>query len=77
MISCQNQFRKTQRIKPKAAFQPILLNHNQQEVMKKYVILAAKRQVNIDSIAVGHDYIVSQPFDWKELQMWIQGLMKR
>jgi len=45
--------------------------------MKKYVLLTAKRQVNLDSIAVGSDYIVSQPFDWKELQMWIQGLLKR
>lgn len=45
--------------------------------MKKYVLLTAKGQVNIDSIAVGQDYIVSQPFNWKELQVWIQGLMKR
>jgi len=77
MISCQNQFHQPQRMKPQMTFQPILLSHNQQEVMKKYVLLTAKGQVNLDSIEVGQDYIVSQPFDWKELQTWIQGLMKR
>src|SRR6187551_2491844 len=77
MISCQNQFHQPQRMKPQMTFQPILLSHNQQEVMKKYVLLTAKGQVNLDSIADGQDYIVSQPFDWKELQTWIQGLMQR
>ncbi|MEO7991854.1 MAG: helix-turn-helix transcriptional regulator [Chryseolinea sp.] len=45
--------------------------------MKKYVLLTAKDQVNLDSLAVGRDYVVSQPFDWKDLQMLIQRLMKR
>ncbi len=77
MISCQNHLTRAQRMKSKSAFLPILLSHNQQKGMKKYVLLTAKGQVNLDNIAVGNNFIVSQPFDWKELQMWIKGLIKR
>ncbi len=45
--------------------------------MKKYVLLTAKGQVNLDSITIGHDYIISRPFDWHELQGWIQQMTNR
>ena len=43
--------------------------------MKKYILLTTNDQVNLDSLAIGEDYIMSRPFDWKELQGWIQQLM--
>lgn len=46
-------------------------------VMKKYVLLTAKSQANLNSLVVGQDYVVSQPFDWKELQTLIQQFISR
>ena len=46
--------------------------------MKKYVILTLKDggEVNVENLDIG-GYHVSRPFEWKELQGWIEHLMNR
>jgi len=46
--------------------------------MKKYVILTLKAggEVNVKNLGIG-SYHVSRPFEWKELQGWIEHLMNR
>src|SRR5690349_1084982 len=46
--------------------------------MKKYVILTLKAggEVNVKNLDIG-GYHVSRPFEWKELQEWIEHLINR
>ncbi|HOX83135.1 MAG TPA: helix-turn-helix transcriptional regulator [Chryseolinea sp.] len=43
--------------------------------MKKYALITSKGQASIEGLVLGQDYILSRPFDWNELQGWIQKLM--
>jgi len=43
--------------------------------MKKYVLITSKGQASLDGLVLGQDYILSRPFDWNELQGWIQKML--
>lgn len=47
--------------------------------MKKYMLVTTKTnsRVGLEGLNIGGDYQLSRPFDWQELQAWVQNLVSR